>query len=202
MSQRNDFEATKAKGKHINTLIIFDLDNTLIDTQAKAVLRCGDGTPICEYDTAQYNHDGEQVLLNKEAGEHWDFSQFNDLEILMNEPKLEAFRTLCSIVKYAGGIRGLHIITAREDAEMIQEWLRRNGIDLPLEHIHVRGNYKSTVDLKRETLDMLLTELTDDAWEDTDVYISEDEPRFALAMVEVAFKHNVHSVKIDIPQKD
>lgn len=120
---------------------IFDVDDTLINTTA--CIRAIDeaGNIVFKAGTKVFNApDSTERLLR--PGLHWDFSEFKSLEQIMSEPTKPAFDFLKNLPTFAK----IHIVTARQWADMIQLWLYRNGVALSPWQIHcLDRNYAGSV---------------------------------------------------------
>lgn len=106
-------------GKTIsNKIILFDLDDTIIDTIAEIGVVKG-GKVIKRLPNAEFN---DYVLG---PGESFDFGEFDDPILLDQSPFTKYWNTLKREYK-----KGTHIgiLTARSDCKMIKEFFLKNGI--------------------------------------------------------------------------
>ena len=101
-----------------NKIILFDLDDTIIDTIAEIGVVKG-GKVIKKLPNAEFN---DYVLG---PGESFDFGEFDDPILLDQSPFTKYWNTLKREYK-----KGTHIgiLTARSDCRMIKEFFLKNGI--------------------------------------------------------------------------
>lgn len=101
-----------------NKIILFDLDDTIIDTIAEIGVVKG-GKVIKRLPNAEFN---DYVLG---PGESFDFGEFDDPILLDQSPFTKYWNTLKREYK-----KGTHIgiLTARSDCRMIKEFFLKNGI--------------------------------------------------------------------------
>lgn len=101
-----------------NKIILFDLDDTIIDTIAEIGVVRG-GKVIKRLPNAEFN---DYVLG---PGESFDFGEFDDPILLDQSPFTKYWNTLKREYK-----KGTHIgiLTARSDCRMIKEFFLKNGI--------------------------------------------------------------------------
>lgn len=101
-----------------NKIILFDLDDTIIDTIAEIGVVKG-GKVIKRLPNAEFN---DYVLG---PGESFDFGEFDDPILLDQSPFTKYWNTLKREYK-----KGTHIgiLTARGDSKMIKEFFLKNGI--------------------------------------------------------------------------
>lgn len=121
------------KGKEImeQHMYVFDVDDTLIDTKACVRAIDANGNIIFRAGTKIFNApDSTAQLLT--PGLRWDFSEFESLDQMLSETLREPFETLKQLVDES---QTVYICTCRQNRHMIWKWLRRNGIDIPMERI-------------------------------------------------------------------
>lgn len=107
--------------KYKQSIILFDLDNTLVKTKAKIkVIKDGKETFITP---SQYTN-------FKKEGHVFDFSDFEDDDILQNGLLIETIQVLKQNQKKRVGI-----LTARSNKEIIQKFLKNNDIQLLSKYI-------------------------------------------------------------------
>lgn len=101
-----------------NKIILFDLDDTIIDTIAEIGVVKG-GKVIKRLPNSEFN---DYVLG---PGESFDFGEFDDPILLDQSPFTKYWNTLKREYK-----KGTHIgiLTARSDCRMIKEFFLKNGI--------------------------------------------------------------------------
>lgn len=107
--------------KQDNKIILFDIDDTLIKSQAKIYVLNNQNEIVRKLTPAQYN-----TYVRKE-GEHFSYDEFDNEDIL-NRAKFTKFWTKLTEAYNQGFNVG--IVTAREDKEMLIRFFKRNGIDL------------------------------------------------------------------------
>lgn len=101
-----------------NKIILFDLDDTIIDTIAEIGVVKG-GKVIKRLPNAEFN---DYVLG---PGESFDFGEFDDPILLDKSPFTKYWNTLKR--EYRKGTH-IGILTARSDCRMIKEFFLKNGI--------------------------------------------------------------------------
>lgn len=101
-----------------NKIILFDLDDTIIDTIAEIGVIKG-GKVIKRLPNAEFN---DYVLG---PGESFDFGEFDDPILLDQSPFTKYWNTLKR--EYRKGTH-IGILTARSDCRMIKEFFLKNGI--------------------------------------------------------------------------
>lgn len=101
-------------------ILLFDIDDTLVETSAKIFVRTCDGV--------------KKVLTNNEyntyklsSGEFFDYTEFDDYERLMKDNLTKYFNTLKR--EYSKGT-SIAIITARGSIKGVEKFLRKYGISL------------------------------------------------------------------------
>lgn len=105
-------------------LYVFDLDDTLIKTTANIIVRSKDNELVRKIPTQIYNaEDDKKVFLSD--GEHFDFEEFNSLELLAAEKTTELFELFKQLLEENHPVA---IITSRENYDLIDEWLKIKGI--------------------------------------------------------------------------
>lgn len=92
----------------MKTIYIYDLDNTLIDTQAKIKIK-----------------DGIAEEVNTNNPNFYDYSEFRKLSTLMREPTTYLFEEMKENYEYGYSI---YIITARPMQHMVWKWLTKNKV--------------------------------------------------------------------------
>ena len=117
----------------INRVYIFDIDDTLINTKACVKMVDNKGVVRAVLSSQKYNtrYSTSDLLYNHLTP---DYSEFNSLEILKNEPKRSVFNILEELS--AECPENVYIITAREAKAIIHEWLEECGVAIPLENIY------------------------------------------------------------------
>ena len=113
---------------------VFDFDDTIANTNSKVFYTMPDGTEGV-LTAEEFAKDGDKI---REQGGEFDFSDFNRVV----EGKQGPLFDLLKQMKDAKGKRDIFILTARapESAKAIHEWLKSQGVDIPLENITGLGN--------------------------------------------------------------
>ena len=107
--------------KKTEKIVLFDLDDTLIKSKAKIYVLNEQNKVIKKLTPAQYNY------YKCKDGEHFNYDEFDDEEILNNSKFMKLWETLKDF--YDSGIH-VGIVTAREDKEMLIRFFLKNGIDI------------------------------------------------------------------------
>ena len=142
-----DFTVNKTRS---NKIILFDLDDTIINTSAK-ILVIQDGVTCKSISNAEFNN----YILNKD--EKFCFDEFNHTNVLNKETFTSYWKTL--IREYNKGTH-IGILTARCDCSMIKNFFKNNGIDIKDELIIAINDSKlgltgSIQDRKAEAISIL-----------------------------------------------
>ena len=104
----------------MNKIFVFDLDNTLIDTQAKVRVLDSNVNVVYLLVSKFYNY------KEKHDGKTLDFSEFDDLYQLLSEPELPTMECLIHCLnKYP---KQTYILTARQDPYIIHNWALVKGL--------------------------------------------------------------------------
>lgn len=147
--------------KHI---FIFDVDDTLIDTKAKVLVRDTNGKVIDEVGTMVHNNRQNKGELGSYT---LDYSQFESLDQILSEPKLPAWRELQYVTKRISGVVGttyefanISLCTARQNKQMLKDWLDYSGIREYRVSIHSVdfGRTKTTAEGKALYINELIDE--------------------------------------------
>lgn len=111
-------ELNEAKPYRLGKIMVFDLDDTLVITQAKIKV-CDKLTNKCfELTPEEFNE------YEKNPNHVLDFSDFKSLEV-MKAGKLIMYYLKILAEAYKSGI-AIGIVTARDDREMIYKWMREH----------------------------------------------------------------------------
>lgn len=137
--------------KKTEKIVLFDLDDTLIKSKAKIYVLNDQNEVIRTLTPAQYNH------YRRKDGEHFNYDEFDNEEILNNSKFMKLWETLKSF--YNMGVN-VGIVTAREDKEMLIRFFLRNGMDINRYLIFAVGGSKSKFkgriqDRKRQVIEHL-----------------------------------------------
>lgn len=167
----------------MKTLYIFDVDDTLINTQACVRAIDANGNILFRAGTKVFNapNSTERLLT---TGMTWDFSEFESYDQLIKEPHLHAMDVLKSQIG-----RDIHIITARQCHEELYAWLYGyEGVDIKRENIHCYDrNYPGTVaEWKASVLDRIISQC-----QPSEVEIYEDDENNLKEMVRVCNDNEV-----------
>lgn len=147
--------------KHI---FIFDVDDTLIDTKAKVLVRDANGKVIDEVGTMVHNNRQNKGELGSYT---LDYSQFESLDQILSEPKLPAWRELQYVTKRISEVVGttyefanISLCTARQNKQMLKDWLDYSGIREYRVNIHSVdfGRTKTTAEGKALYINELIDE--------------------------------------------
>ena len=119
-------------GTKSSRIILFDVDDTLIHTTAQIHIK-KNGKLVKKISNAEYN----EYKLG--PGEEFDYSEFDDPNILDNEAFTKYWKTLKREYR-----RGTHIgiLTARGDCDMIFEFFKKKGIEIKRELVFAIGDPK------------------------------------------------------------
>lgn len=113
-----------------DTAYIFDFDDTLIYTSAKIIVRNKDNNSIIRtLSTKIYNNLNNRSLPNNE---YYDYSEFNDTNLLMHEKSTNCLNILKALLKCK---YNCFILTSREHPIDIFQYLYKKKIVIPGEHI-------------------------------------------------------------------
>jgi hypothetical protein len=117
-------------GKISNKILLFDIDDTIIQTSAQIWVK-KNGKYIKKLTNAEYND------YKLSPGEEFDYKEFDDLELLNNEPLKKYWYTLKREYN-----RGTHIgiVTARGSVDLVKKFLLNKGIDVKDELIFAIGD--------------------------------------------------------------
>jgi len=147
------------RAKFVNSLrraYCFDLDDTLIKTPAKIHIY-RNGTFVKSLTPKQYN------FYKHQPGDKLDFKDFLDGEMILNAKKYiiwPVIRNVNNAIKNDRSTSDIYILTARDRTvkPYIYEFLKKNGIDISLEHIITLGDnkgYFNIADKKKYVLEKL-----------------------------------------------
>lgn len=118
MNIRTYDELNEGKPYRLGKIMVFDLDDTLVITQAK-IRVCDKLTGKCfELTPEEFNE------YEKDPNHVLDFSDFKSLEV-MKAGKLISYYLKILASAYKAG-RAIGIVTARDDREMIYRWMREH----------------------------------------------------------------------------
>lgn len=174
-------------GTKSNKLLVFDVDDTLIHTSANILVN-KNGKHIKTIPNKEFN------TYKLKPGEEFDFSEFDDPNILSNEVFTPYWNTLKR--EYYKGTH-ISIITARSDATMIRNFFLKNGIDIKQSLIfaindpklHLRG----TVQEKKSQIIKMLSKLG----YETIVFFDDDEGNLKTAKeLEKTCDIKIHTIKV------
>lgn len=119
-------------GTKSNRILLFDIDDTLIHTTARIGVKYK-GKVYKKISNSEYN---DYVL---KSGEEFDYSEFDDPNILKNEEFTKYWRTLKR--EYHKGTH-IGVITARGNMDMIFDYFKNNRIEIKKELVFAVGDPK------------------------------------------------------------
>lgn len=119
-------------GTKSNRIILFDVDDTLIHTTAQIHI-VKNGKLVKKVSNAEYN----EYKLG--PGEEFDYTEFDDPNILDNEVFTNYWKTLKR--EYRKGTH-IGILTARGDCDMIYNFFKKKGIEIKRELVFAIGDPK------------------------------------------------------------
>jgi hypothetical protein len=119
-------------GTKSTRIILFDVDDTLIHTTAQIRI-VKNGKLVKKISNAKYN----EYKLG--PGEEFDYTEFDDPNILDNEAFTKYWKTLKR--EYRKGTH-IGILTARGDCDMIFNFFKKKGIEIKHELIFAIGDPK------------------------------------------------------------
>ena len=123
-------------GKHADKVLVFDIDDTLIKSNAKVFVK-KNGKIVKRLDTQEYN---TYVLRH---GETFAYDEFKDLDKMLNAEITPYFKTMEREYK-----RGVHIsiLTARAGKKLIHDFfIKKSGIDIHPDLIFTIGDDMSNL---------------------------------------------------------
>ncbi len=173
-------------GNVSSKLIIFDLDDTIINTTAEINI-VKNNEVIKTISNSEFN------TYELKPGESFDFSQFDDPKILFKERFTRYWNTLKREYN-----RGTHIsiITARNDASMIREFFLRNGIDIKQELVFAVSSpdfmYQGTIAQKKAKVIKLLSRLG----YNTMIFFDDNEQNLKAAKKLENKNLKIHTIKV------
>lgn len=175
-----------AGGTVSRKLLIFDVDDTLIHTSARiGIVKDGE---ITKYISNQEYND-----YRLKPGESFDYSEFNDTDILSHESFTKYWKTLKR--EYARGTH-ISIITARSIGPQIREFFLKHGIDIKRELVFAVGDKHypfpgSIQERKAKTIELLHR-----IGYNTFVFFDDNEGNLESAkQLERKFDIKIHTVK-------
>jgi len=127
---------------------IFDFDETLVTTKAKIqVYR--NGVFVQSMNSKEYN------TYKPKKEDKLDFSEFKDPELILNAKRFKMWPVIKNIsdaVKQDKSNSTIYILTARSPIvkSYIYEFLKRNGIEIGIEHIITIGDDAGNINISNE----------------------------------------------------
>lgn len=175
-------------GTESNKILLFDVDNTLIECDIYVYVR-KDGKIVKKLDSRQYNS------YKLKPGEYYDYTEFSDENLLNNKSVfLKYWNTLQREYK-----QGTHIgiLTARSNQDMFYRFFKNNGIDIKNELVFAINDPKlklrgdSIEERKAEVIKRLVR------WGyDTIVFFDDNEVNLQTAKkLEDKYDIKIHTVK-------
>lgn len=183
-SHSNGFTVNGTSSKK---LLIFDIDDTLINTTAEILVRRS-GRVIKRLSNSDFN----DYSLN--AGEEFDFSEFNDPKILNKETFTKYWDTLKR--EYNKGTH-IAILTAREDKDMILKFFLKNGIDIKPSLVFAVGDPKLGLKGSIQRRKSKIIEYYIKLGYDTLVFFDDNENNLKFTKeLEMKFNVKIHTVHV------
>ena len=173
-------------GTTSHKLLIFDVDDTLINTTAKIWLMNKKGL-VKKITNSEYN------TYKKKPDEWFDYREFDDPRILQKETFTKYWRTLKR--EYHKGTH-ISLITARSIGCEIRDFFIKNGIDIKPELVFAVGDkdyqFSGTIQEKKAKTIELLSKLG----YDTFVFFDDNEENLQTAKkLEKKLDIKIHTVK-------
>lgn len=174
-------------GTTSHKLLIFDVDDTLINTTAKIWLMNKKGL-VKKITNSEYN------TYKKKPDEWFDYREFDDPRILQGETFTKYWRTLKR--EYHKGTH-ISLITARSIGCEIRDFFIKNGIDIKPELVFAVGDkdyqFSGTIQEKKAKTIELLSKLG----YDTFVFFDDNEENLQTAKkLEKKLDIKIHTVKV------
>jgi hypothetical protein len=140
-----DFVDPKRKGK-FESITVFDVDDTLVVTKSKIKVTDINSGEVFELTPAQFNE------FEKHAHHDMDFSDFKNLDILKAGKIIDKIFKILKETMESG--RRVGIITARDDRNLIYQFLLHNGVVVNPQYIFAINDptleFKGTVAEKKK----------------------------------------------------
>ena len=119
---------------------VWDFDDTLVKTEAKVHVLVN-GRRVKSITPTEYN------TYSQQPGETFDMSDFTDPRFILAAKKYKlwpALENVANAKKMGRSESDIYILTARSDKAQIpiHTFLKRNGVDIPLDNIFTVGNDK------------------------------------------------------------
>ena len=174
-------------GTRSTRIILFDVDDTLIHTTAQiGILK--NGKYIKKITNSEFN---EYIL---KPGEKFDYSEFDDPEILDNEQFTKYWKTLKR--EYRKGTH-IGILTARGDCNMIYDFFKRKGIEIKRELIFAVGDPRmGLVGSVAEKKSQVISNLTNLGYK-TMVFFDDNEANLKSAK-KLESKYNIKVITVHV----
>lgn len=172
-------------GTKSNRILIFDIDDTLLYSAAKVYVVKNDKV-VHELSSSEFN---DYVLQD---GEHFDFSEFDDLSILLKSTTTPYLDTLKR--EYAKGTH-ISILTARGNKQMIKQYFLTNGIDIKDEILFTVGDMKTSKTVAQRKADCI-KKLIKYGYK-TLVFFDDNEANL-LEAEEICTKYNVRIITVHV----
>lgn len=178
MKQFNKLYKTLLESLHENAYV-FDMDETLFETYAK--IRVIKNNEIIK---SLSNQEFNTYKLSK--GETFDFTEFNDVSILMKSKPLPFLKVAQNIIKAAYAKTSnskFYILTARGEVirDGIYKLLKKYGIDTKIKYIYCIGDEsvrtnKNISEIKKEVLTKIVANTKGDT-----TFFDDDDKNLELA---------------------
>lgn len=161
-----------------NNAYVFDVDDTLVTTDARVIIRDEQDQIVHELTPSEYNE------YRRQPGEKLDFSEFDSPEIFKQtaEPTayLKVMKKISDAIQEKRSNSVLYILTARGDKlkSTIEQYLTDHGIVVSPIEIHTIGDIPNAPisELKKRVLEKIRQDHTGDV-----VFFDDDEKNIELA---------------------
>lgn len=139
-------------------IYVFDLDDTLIKSNAHITVTDKHTNEKVQYTTDEYNAISKELMNNDNLS--ISFEEFNKYEALQNAALLPMYYVFLAL--YKAGL-DMCIVTSRQYSQPIKQWLKSHNIALPENKLYAINENLSTDNpmyghdgiLKKETLRLL-----------------------------------------------
>lgn len=188
ISKYKDFEhiGNKVNGKYSPRVMVFDIDDTILKSVAKVKVMDEEGNMIADLTSSEYN----SYKLN--PGEHFDYTEFRDLDILLKSKMTKYWSRLKE--EYSKGTH-ISIITARGGKDIIYEFFKRKGITIKYELIYAVGDFNNGKTVA-ENKSYCIEDLIKNGY-NTLIFFDDNEDNLAFA-ANVGRKHDVKVVTVHV----
>jgi hypothetical protein len=138
----------------MNNAYVFDVDDTLVTTDARIIVKDPEGNVINKLTPAEYN------TYSKQEGESFDFSEFDSHDIFHGTAKptkyFKVIKTISDAIKQRRSNSFIYVLTARGNKvkDAIHEYLTRRDIEVRPIEVHTIGDRQDMPisELKKDVL--------------------------------------------------